>query len=476
VSSCQENNHQNSNCTGDDGLDDFAAEFKENIRTKCRMGDGDSNTVISNDDERRQRRRKSSALSSYSEDGHHVIHPPCCIGAFNVKRFGVAKLKDKSILDILVRLVREFDILLVLEVVDVTGEAIKSLLVQVNKSVQFDGDKDVTGLYNVLVSPRVGRTTHKEQYAIFYRTSIVQIKESEVYSDPGDVFIREPFIVNIHVSTVVEEAARFCLICIHTQPKSANVEIDTLVDVHAYVHDKYNEDNIIILGDLNASGPYIRTRDWEKNRLRNTRFNWLIPDHMDTTATNTLAAYDRIIVSGHISSAVVPESAKVFRYDEAYEIQAEQLIKVSDHYPVCFSLTTEPHPAIKKNTSCKLLISVEDKRFIHTTPQLFLLQFKLKRFKVREFYEKNGDISWIQIMSHKISELSETLACLESLRNHNRDLVSYSSLASIKYQVAASEGGFLKKQIFQNGKGKYRVILNLDVARKKIISNIEMNL
>ena len=71
---------------------------------------------------------------------------------------------------------REFDILLVLEVVDVTGEAIKSLLVQVNKSVQFDGDKDVTGLYNVLVSPRVGRTTHKEQYAIFYRTSIVQIK------------------------------------------------------------------------------------------------------------------------------------------------------------------------------------------------------------------------------------------------------------------------------------------------------------
>jgi len=459
-----------------DGGSDFAAEFEENVRNKSRMGDGDSKTVDSTGDHLNHRRRKSSALSRYSRDGHHVIHPPCCIGAFNVKRFGVAKMKDKLILDILVRVVREFDILLVQEVVDVTGEAIKSLLVEVNNSVQCDGDRDVTGLYDVLVSPRVGRTSHKEQYAVFYRTSTVQIKESEIYHDPGDVFIREPFLVNVDVSTVVEDAARFCLICIHTQPKSANIEIDTLADVHTYVQDKYNEDNIIILGDLNASGPYIRTRDWETNRLRKSEFNWLIPDHMDTTATNTLAAYDRIIISGHLSLAVVPESAKVFRYDEAYQIQAEDLIKVSDHYPVCFSLTTKPHPTVKKNISSKLLVSVEDKRFIQTSPQSFLQQFTLKRFKLRQFYDKNGDISWIEINSHKMSKLSEAVACLESLRVHNRDLVSYSSLASVKYQVAASEGSCFNKHLLQNRKTKFRVVLHLDVEEKKIISNIEIYL
>ena len=52
-------------------------------------------------------------------------------------------------------------------------------------------------------------------------------------------------------------------------------------------------ENIIILGDFNASGAYIRSQDWRKNRLRGAGFKWLIPDHLDTTATNTLAAYDR---------------------------------------------------------------------------------------------------------------------------------------------------------------------------------------
>ena len=52
--------------------------------------------------------------------------------------------------------------------------------------------------------------------------------------------------------------------------------------------------NIIILGDFNAGGTYIRSQDWEKNRLRGPGFTWLIPDHVDTTATNTLAAYDRL--------------------------------------------------------------------------------------------------------------------------------------------------------------------------------------
>ena len=52
--------------------------------------------------------------------------------------------------------------------------------------------------------------------------------------------------------------------------------------------------NVILLGDFNAGGTYIRSQDWETNRLRGDEFNWLIPDHMDTTTTNTLAAYDRL--------------------------------------------------------------------------------------------------------------------------------------------------------------------------------------
>ena len=56
-------------------------------------------------------------------------------------------------------------------------------------------------------------------------------------------------------------------------------------------------ENGIILGDFNASGAYVKTKDWQTNRLRGSEFEWLIPDHMDTTATNTLAAYDRSLLT-----------------------------------------------------------------------------------------------------------------------------------------------------------------------------------
>ena len=58
---------------------------------------------------------------------------------------------------------------------------------------------------------------------------------------------------------------------------------------------------------------------------------------MDTTATSTLAAYDRIIVVGeHLRSSVIPGSAQVFRFDEQMELGEEDLLKV------CTSISFRP--------------------------------------------------------------------------------------------------------------------------------------
>ena len=61
---------------------------------------------------------------------------------------------------------------------------------------------------------------------------------------------------------------------------------------------------IMCPGDLNAGGQFVKASDWPKIRLRPLRsedgeppvYRWLIPDHVDTTASNTLAAYDRFRV------------------------------------------------------------------------------------------------------------------------------------------------------------------------------------
>ena len=74
--------------------------------------------------------------------------------------------------------------------------------------------------------------------------------------------------------------------------------------------------NVLIAGDLNASRPYVY--DWDKSPMRDAKkYEWYIKDHVDTTATGTMAAYDRIICYGkNLPQVVVPDSGRAFRYDE----------------------------------------------------------------------------------------------------------------------------------------------------------------
>ena len=47
--------------------------------------------------------------------------------------------------------------------------------------------------YDMVVSPRLGRTKSKEQYAFIFKKHRFKVKVTKTYPDPGDVFIREPF-------------------------------------------------------------------------------------------------------------------------------------------------------------------------------------------------------------------------------------------------------------------------------------------
>ena len=72
----------------------------------------------------------------------------------------------------------------------------------------------------------------------------------------------------------------------------------------------------MIAGDLNASRPYVYS--WDNCPLRDAKkYTWYLKDHVDTTATGTMAAYDRIISYGkNIPQVIVPDSGRAFRYDE----------------------------------------------------------------------------------------------------------------------------------------------------------------
>uniref|UniRef100_UPI0037E7E558 deoxyribonuclease I-like 1-like n=1 Tax=Semicossyphus pulcher TaxID=241346 RepID=UPI0037E7E558 len=241
-----------------------------------------------------------------------------------LKSFGESKAHNKKVMGILLKEVR-----------DSKGEAIQALLKDLNRY-------DQSNSYSYVASERLGRKSYKEQYVYIYRNNVLEVKEHYQYpkqevggNNETDVFSREPFIVRFHSPTTLLKD--FVLIGQHTCPRNAMKEMDQLYTVFKGIHQKWNTDNVMILGDLNADCSYVTIKGWRAVRLRSDpRFRWLIGDEQDTTVREkTHCAYDRIIVHGReIISCIVPGSAQPFNFKESFHLTEEEALEVSDHFPV----------------------------------------------------------------------------------------------------------------------------------------------
>ncbi|KAL6112346.1 uncharacterized protein ACO6RY_09124 [Pungitius sinensis] len=254
------------------------------------------------------------------------------IASFNIQKFGKSKVSDPEVLKILIKIVSRYDIILILEVVDKAGDAVKTLLDALNTA-------NVGHHYTIKISSRLGRTRYKEQFMFLYRDDLLDLVGSYQFDDEeaegGDIFAREPYILRFRcLNTVLKDLV---MIPVHTKPDDSEKELDELYDVFQHVKEKWKTDNVMILGDFNADGLYVSKKKMKRIRIRSDKnFHWLIGDDVDTTAnTGNDHTYDRIVVYGDdMLDAVVPNSAKPFNFQEAYKLSDEQALKVSDHYPV----------------------------------------------------------------------------------------------------------------------------------------------
>ncbi|KAL2091005.1 hypothetical protein ACEWY4_013268 [Coilia grayii] len=254
------------------------------------------------------------------------------VASFNIQKFGRSKISDPDVLNVLIRIVSRYDIIVILEVVDASGDSVKTFLEALNKANRKHH-------YTLQISSRLGRSRYKEQFMFLYRDDLVDLVGSYQYADkqPGDedAFEREPYIVRFKcLNTVLKDLV---MIPVHTKPEDSEKELDEMYDVFLHIKDKWKTDNVMILGDFNADGSYVSKKDMKEIRIRSDKnFHWLISDDVDTTVNkgndNT---YDRIVVYGQdMMEAVVPNSAKPFNFQAAYGLSTEQALKVSDHYPV----------------------------------------------------------------------------------------------------------------------------------------------
>ncbi|XP_076596510.1 deoxyribonuclease-1-like isoform X1 [Chaetodon auriga] len=262
------------------------------------------------------------------------------IASFNVQRFGLTKVSNPDVMSTLVKIVSRYDIIVILEVVDVSGNSVKLLLKELNSV-------NTTHHYALQLSSRLGRNRYKEQFLFLYRDDVVDLIDCYQYEDNQvndvDAFAREPYILHFKPrNTVLKDVV---LIPVHTTPWDSQKELDELYDVFLVVKDKWKTDNIMILGDFNADGAYVTHKDMKEIRIRSDKnFHWLIGDDVDTTAkTSNEHTYDRIVVYGEdMLAAIVPNSAKPFNFQQEFNMSEEKALRVSDHYPVEVELLKVP--------------------------------------------------------------------------------------------------------------------------------------
>lgn len=242
------------------------------------------------------------------------------IASFNIQVFGTTKSKKPQVMDILARIVREFDIVAIQEIRAIDQDIIPNFVELINTTGRY---------YDYVIGPRIGRTNSKEQYAFVFDSTTVEVDRSQLYTvaDPDDLLHREPLVAWFRVrGPPPDKAFTFTLVNIHTDPDETRQELDALADVYRVVRDDgRQEDDVIILGDLNVD-------DRNLGRLGAIPgIMWVISG----TPTNTsgTAQYDNLVFHGTATREFTGRGG-VFDFLRKYNLTMEEAIEVSDHLPV----------------------------------------------------------------------------------------------------------------------------------------------
>lgn len=218
------------------------------------------------------------------------------IASWNLDVFGRTKASSNHLMEDYVSAIENYDVVITQEIRDQTGDAFKQLC-------------DRLPEYYCYTSSRAGTTSVMEQYGIIVNKNFRLDNLFDFNPDQKNRWERPPIKFTIDTGRY-----KVTIYTIHIDPDEATNEIQSLQYAIG------DEENVVILGDLNADCDYYN-RQQEPTFIN---YNWLITDEDDTTTSaSTSCAYDRILVNGGAQKLV-----------ESYGIMDEVTPEESDHYLV----------------------------------------------------------------------------------------------------------------------------------------------
>jgi endonuclease/exonuclease/phosphatase family metal-dependent hydrolase len=242
------------------------------------------------------------------------------IASFNLCVFGTSKLGKPQAMDVLVDVVRRFDVVAIQEIRAQDQTVVPQFIEQINA----DGSR-----YDFVIGPRLGRTMSKEQYAFLFDATRIELVPNSAYTvpDPGDLMHRPPMVARFRVhSSSSEPAFSFTLINMHTDPDETDVELNALDDVYLAVQrNPSGEDDVILLGDLNVDEHHLG----ELGQVPN--ITWVVSGQ--NTNTRRSKSYDNIVFDRY-RTAEYTGAWGVLDFRSEYQLTLDEALDVSDHFPV----------------------------------------------------------------------------------------------------------------------------------------------
>lgn len=239
------------------------------------------------------------------------------IASWNLKNIGKTKFNDPARIDIIIDILKNYDIIAIQEVKDITLQLPQQLIDKMN----VDGSN-----YNVVASDRVGRNVFEQYLFVYDDDKIDAIPGTEGYGiEPNDEFEREPYYAMFRAGNF-----DFYLFTIHTKPSAVATEIPALRT--AYIDLQNNtpdEDDIILLGDFNGRAPGVTAGSYITMDAIAQIPNIIFTINEETN-TRGGRAYDNIIFQGNYTTEYSGSSG-VSTFWLPYGLDEDQGFAISDH-------------------------------------------------------------------------------------------------------------------------------------------------
>ncbi len=267
------------------------------------------------------RQDMAASGSASFEPPSRPVRPTFRIATFNLDGLDETKLNTLRISDVLERLLPRFE-LIALE--GLRGKN-QGLLVRLMERINAAGARQ----YDFATCPTQQRDGIEHYSAFVFDRTALEIDRSMLHfvEDPLGRFRHKPLVGAFRVRGLdPAQAFTFTLVAVETNPQQPALELDLLADVYRTLRDdKRNEDDIIILGDLQADENHL-------GRLGNFLGMTAVITNAPTTTRGTQLV-DNILFDRRATSEFTGR-AEVVDLMREFDLTIEQAQEISTHLPI----------------------------------------------------------------------------------------------------------------------------------------------